>query len=118
TEGARRRRLLESRRGPDEGSVAARAFDRMLGHDIRTLLLRHEARIESSEPERAVDLCVAAVRGALHLRETDALQAESLEALGDEGWAQSLTGLCLAYLTGGAASAPEGGQVDFFEIWG
>ncbi|WP_405286258.1 TetR/AcrR family transcriptional regulator [Gaopeijia maritima] len=116
--GARQRRILESRRGPESSSAAARSFDRKLGADIRELLLRHEERIDRPDPGRAVDLCVATVRGTLRLRDTDSLHAASLEELDDEGWEKALAGLCLAYLTNGAAAPSEGGQMDFFEIWG
>lgn len=116
--GARQRRILESRRGPESSSEAARTFDRKLGADIRGLLLRHEERIDRPDPARAVDLCVAAVRGTLRLRDTDSLHSGSLEELDDEGWEKALTGLCLSYLAGSAAANAEGGQMDFFEIWG
>ncbi len=116
--GARQRRILEARHGPGSGSEAAQAFERMLDADMRTLLLRHEAKIAHPDPPVAVALGIAAVRGVLRLRDADALHSPSLEELDDEEWAEALTALCLTWLTGGGGTGEGGEQVDFFEIWG
>lgn len=115
--GARQRRVLEARRGPETSSEAARAFEARLGDDIRTLLLRHQDRIAHDDPSRAIDLSVAAVRGILRLRDTGSLVATSLGALEDDDWAEALGGLVLAYLTGSGDTEPGRGQMDFFDVW-
>ncbi|MFG0307212.1 MAG: TetR/AcrR family transcriptional regulator [Phycisphaerales bacterium JB040] len=115
--GARQRRLLEARRGPEASSEAARAFEVRLGSDIRRLLLEHSDRIEHADPARAVDLCVAAVRGVLRLRDTGSLDATALSDLDEAAWVETLSGLVLAYLTGRGDTEPGRGQMDFFDVW-
>lgn len=115
--GARQRRVLEARRGPETSSDAARASEARLGDDIRTLLLRHRDRIAHDDPARAIDLSVAAVRGILRLRDTGSMATTSLAELGDDDWEASLGGLVLAYLTGTGDLEPGRGQMDFFDVW-
>lgn len=115
--GARQRRVLEARRGPEESSAAARAFEARLGDDIRSLLLRHRDRIAHDDPARAIDLSVAAVRGILRLRDTGSLADTSLDGLGEEEWSEALVRLVLAYLTGSGETEPGRGQMDFFDVW-
>lgn len=116
--GARQRRLLDTRRGPGSASDAAREFDVALSHDIRHLLLRHSARIDHPDPGRAVDFCIAVVTGALRHRASGEATAPAAFELDDEEWAQELSRMSLAYLTGAVESGEGKGQMDFFEIWG
>lgn len=115
--GARQRRILEGRRGPGASSDAARAFHQSIRDDIRALVLRHRDRIRSDDPERAVDLCLVAVVGALRSRESIPLPS-TLHDMDDDGWSEVLTRMCLAHLGGVEDSAGPRGQMDFFEIWG
>lgn len=115
--GARQRRLLESRRGPGAVSDAGREFDATLAQDVRGLLMRHAERIDHPHPARAIDLCLAVVRGTLRLRAVGGLALDGME-LDDDQWAEELTRVCLAYLGGATGSGDGKGQMDFFEIWG
>ncbi|MBT8336234.1 MAG: TetR/AcrR family transcriptional regulator [Gemmatimonadetes bacterium] len=113
--GARHRRLLDARRGPESSADVARAFEERLSGDVRELLMRHVDRIDHPQPARAVDLCITMVLGTLRLRDTEGA-LPSLGELEDEGWADELTRVCLGYLTG--AAPPSRGQMDFFDVWG
>lgn len=115
--GARQRRILEGRRGPGATSEAARAFHESIRDDIRGLVLGHRDRIRADDPERAVDLCLMAVVGALRSREAIPLPP-TLRDLDDDGWAEGLARLCLAHLGGADEGTAARGQMDFFEIWG
>ncbi len=115
--GARQRRLLESRHGPGATSDAGREFDAALSHDVRALLMRHAHRIDHPNPARAVDLCIAVVRGTLRLRALGGLTLDGAE-LDDDQWGQELTRVCRTYLTGSMDPGDGKRQMDFFEIWG
>jgi hypothetical protein len=114
--GAQQRRVLEARRGEPDADAPARRFHARLRTDLRELLLAHRARIEHDDPERAVELALSVLVGAIREFEESPELARALPELDDELRVDALTRVVLAYL--GAPPGAGGGEaVEFFEIW-
>jgi hypothetical protein len=97
------------------GTGAYDAFRRHLLQDLESLLLERSAAITHADPQLAVRLGLKAVLGVLdgegEMEAAD--EPDSREILERE-----CRELLLAYLVGGGRGAGEGGQVEFFDVWG
>jgi AcrR family transcriptional regulator len=114
--GARARRVLESRKGSEGVSDAARTFHQQLRSGIRELLLAHAEDMSHPDPELAVDLGLAVIVGAIREFEESADLTPVLPGLEDDRRIAELARLYKAYL--GTANPRDGNQMDFFDIWG
>ncbi len=95
------------------GRDASGTFRRHVLDGLSALLLERGQEIEHESPELAVRLGLNAIAGAI-----DASWGEAGQAVPRETLIQECSELLLGYLTGSAARRSEGGQVDFFEVWG
>jgi AcrR family transcriptional regulator len=114
--GARTRRVLESRKGVDGPSDAARAFHLRLRSGIRDLLMAHADAMNHPDPRLAIDVGLAVVVGAIREFEESPELASVLPDLGDDARCAELARLYKAYL--GTTNPRDGNQMDFFDIWG
>lgn len=112
-----RRSRVEQLRALDRMSGGAggyEAFQSRLVGDLEGLLLERRDDIMHESPELAVRLGLRAVIGVID----SGVEAQGGEAVGRDVLVQECRELLMAYLVGGSRGAPEGGQVDFFDVWG
>lgn len=114
--GARARRVLESRKGIDGPSEAAREFHRTLRAGIRDLMLAHLSEMNHPDPPLAIDVGLAVVVGAIREFEESPELTAVLSGLDDDRRVAELARMYKAYL--GTSNPREGTQMDFFDIWG
>jgi AcrR family transcriptional regulator len=97
------------------GAGGYEAFQSRLVRDLETLLLERRAEILHESPELAVRLGLRAVIGVIDA----GVETQGGEAVSRDVLVQECRELLMAYLVGGSRGAPaDGGQVDFFDVWG
>ena len=114
---AAQRRVLGARR-PGGAAEVAQAFTDAVHRDVSRLILAHRDRMAHPEPEVAVAVGLAAVRGAA-VGSDGSSGTGAMPVLGEDRRVAELTQLLLSYLgvdEHGLRQAST--QVEFFDIWG